>query len=76
MALIKLDYSFRGRIYGGLGSIGGMMLMSLLVGLPLHFTALRFERANVVVRGLAGTFSLGFGVFMAYEIGFVAGLLR
>lgn len=60
----------------GLGSIGGMMLMSALVGLPVHFTALRFERANVAVRALAGTFSLGFGVFMVYEIGFVEGLLR
>ncbi|MEP7340659.1 MAG: hypothetical protein ABI977_23205, partial [Acidobacteriota bacterium] len=60
----------------GLGSIGGMMLMSALVGLPVHFTALRFERANFAMRALAGTFSLGFGVFMAYEIGFVEGLLR
>ncbi|HVF57749.1 MAG TPA: hypothetical protein VM934_16470 [Pyrinomonadaceae bacterium] len=60
----------------GVGSIGGMMLMSALVGLPLQFTAARFNRANLAVRGLAGLFSLGFGVFMVYEIGFVKGLFR
>jgi nickel/cobalt exporter len=59
----------------GLGSIGGMMLMSSLVGLPVHLTAARFTRAHLAVRGLAGLFSLGFGLFMVYEIGFVARLL-
>ncbi|HEX6623163.1 MAG TPA: sulfite exporter TauE/SafE family protein, partial [Pyrinomonadaceae bacterium] len=58
----------------GLGSIGGMMLMSALVGLPVHFTAGRFTRANLAIRCLAGLFSLGFGLFMVYEIGFVDGL--
>ena len=28
------------------------------------------------VRALAGCFSLGFGLFMVYEIGFVDGLLK
>jgi high-affinity nickel-transport protein len=60
----------------GIGSIGGMMLMSVLVGLPLRLTADRFTRANLTVRGLAGLFSLGFGLFMVYQIGFVEGLFR
>jgi ABC-type nickel/cobalt efflux system permease component RcnA len=60
----------------GLGSIGGMMLMSALVGLPLRLTATRFLRANLAVRGVAAVFSLGFGLFMVYEIGFVDGLFR
>ncbi|HEY0080649.1 MAG TPA: hypothetical protein VGB73_18740 [Pyrinomonadaceae bacterium] len=60
----------------GVGSIGGMMLMSALVGLPLYLTASRFSRANLTVRGLAGLFSLSFGLFMIYEIGFVEGLFR
>ncbi|MBV9928610.1 MAG: sulfite exporter TauE/SafE family protein [Acidobacteria bacterium] len=59
----------------GVGSVGGMMAMSLLVGLPFHFTGLRFARANLALRGLAGLFSLCFGLFMVYEIGFVDGLL-
>ena len=60
----------------GVGSIGGMMLMSMLVSWPMHFTAARFIRINVAVRALAGLFSLGLGLKMAYEIGFVEGLLR
>jgi nickel/cobalt transporter (NicO) family protein len=60
----------------GLGSIGGMMIMSLLLSLPMHFTADYFARTNWIVRALAGCFSLGFGLFMVYEIGFVEGLLR
>lgn len=54
----------------GLGSIGGMMLMSALVGLPIYLTAARFNHANMFVRCLAGLFSLSFGVFMLYKIGF------
>lgn len=60
----------------GVGSIGGMMLMSLLVGLPIHLTAARFLRLNLTMRGAAGLFSLGFGLFMVYQIGFVDGLFR
>jgi ABC-type nickel/cobalt efflux system permease component RcnA len=60
----------------GLGSIGGMMAMSTLLGLPLQLTAERFKRAHSVVCALAACFSLGFGLFLAYEIGFVEGLLR
>ncbi len=58
----------------GLGSIGGMLGMSALVSLPVHLTANYFTRAHVTVRALAGVFSLGLGLFMAYEIGFVNGL--
>lgn len=54
----------------GVGSIGGMMLMSALVGLPVYLTATRFKRAHLAVHGLAGLFSLSFGLFMIYEIGF------
>lgn len=60
----------------GIGSIGGMMAMSTLLGLPLHLTAQRFRRAHIAVSALAALFSLGFGLFLAYEIGFVEGLLR
>lgn len=60
----------------GVGSIGGMMLMSALVSLPIYLTAVRFNRANLVLRGAAGVFSLSFGLFMVYEIGFVGVLFR
>lgn len=58
----------------GVGSVGGMMLMSALVGLPVRLMALRFARADFAARGLAGVFSLGLGLFMVYEIG-LAGTL-
>jgi len=55
----------------GLGSIGGMIIMSSLFSLPFHLTANRFDRANFAVRLLAGCFSLGFGLFLAYHKTFV-----
>jgi ABC-type nickel/cobalt efflux system permease component RcnA len=60
----------------GVGSIGGMMLMSLILSLPIHLTSGHFTKTNLAVRALAGCFSLGFGLYMVYEIGFVEGLLR
>ena len=60
----------------GIGSIGGMMLMSALVGLPVHLTANRFASGTRVLQGLAGAFSLCFGLFMTYEIGYVGYLFR
>jgi hypothetical protein len=59
----------------GAGSIGGMLLMSALVSLPLRLTARFSARANWTMRMLAGVFSVTFGLFMIYEIGFVSGLL-
>lgn len=51
----------------GIGSIGGMMIMSLLIGLPLHLTAGKFEALNKSILGLAGIFSLALGIFIVYE---------
>ena len=55
----------------GLGSIGGMCLMSALVSLPAQLTTERFAGANLAVRTLAGVFSVGLGMLMAYQIGIV-----
>ncbi len=51
----------------GVGSIGGMMAMSFLIGLPFHFTADRFSILNKGIRLCAGLFSFGLGVFIVYE---------
>jgi sulfite exporter TauE/SafE len=51
----------------GIGSIGGMMAMSFLIGLPFHFTAGRFEILNRGIRLVAGVFSLGLGFSIIYE---------
>ena len=60
----------------GLGSIAGMLGLSALLSLPIHFTAVRFRRANLAVRALAGVFSLSCGMVMAFEIAFGGGLFR
>ncbi len=51
----------------GIGSVGGMMAMSFLIGLPFHFTANRFDFLNKGIRLCAGIFSLGLGAFIVYE---------
>ena len=53
----------------GVGSVGGMMLMSLILSLPFHFTTDRFKRLNWLTRIVAGGFSLGFGVLIIVEKG-------
>lgn len=45
----------------GIGSIFGMILMSFLMGIPLHFTAARFNNLNKGLRAAAGIFSLLWG---------------
>lgn len=57
----------------GTGSVGGMFLMSALIGLPFSFTS-KFERTNKIIRTTAGAVSVGFGLFLAYHIGVVEGL--
>jgi MFS family permease len=59
----------------GVGSIGGMMIMSMLFALPARLMELRFARVNLAMRGVAGVFSLGFGIFMIYQIAFLDHLL-
>ena len=54
----------------GVGSIGGMMMMSLLVGLPFHLTALRFTRLHQILQTCAGVLSLSLGLWIVYEKGF------
>ena len=54
----------------GIGSTGGMMIMSALVGLPARLTAHRFTRANAILRAAAGVFSVALGLFITFEIAF------
>lgn len=52
----------------GVGSIGGMLLMSTLIGLPFALTAMRFEKFNKPVRFFAGITSVLFGLYYAWKI--------
>jgi sulfite exporter TauE/SafE len=55
----------------GIGSMGGMMIMSTLVSLPAGLTAARYERAHVALRGVSGLLSVSLGLFTMYEISIV-----
>jgi high-affinity nickel-transport protein len=57
----------------GVGSIGGMMLMSFLVGLPFHFTESRFNRFNQGLQLVAGLVSIVLGLSIVYEKAFTGG---
>jgi hypothetical protein len=50
--------------------------MSTLFALPARLTAARFSRADFALRCLAGLFSLSFGLFMIYRIGFIDHLIK
>lgn len=60
----------------GVGTIGGMMAMSMLMGVPLAYAAGRVNAVERVLRFTAGAFSLGFGLFLAWDVGFIQALLR
>lgn len=59
----------------GAGSIGGMLSLSWLIGLPFVWTAARFERWNLRVRLLTGLVSCLFGLYLAWQIAVTRGLL-
>jgi len=52
----------------GIGSIGGMMAMSMLIGLPFHFAAGRFLSLDKWLRSAAGLFSLAFGMIWVISL--------
>lgn len=60
----------------GIGTIGGMMAMSVLMSVPLAYTAGRVKTAERALRFAAGAFSLAFGVFLAWNVGLIQALLR
>jgi high-affinity nickel permease len=58
----------------GVGTIAGMILITMAISLPFSYAGTRFAWLN---RGLvvgSGILSLCFGLFLAYQIGFVDGL--
>jgi high-affinity nickel permease len=58
----------------GLGTIAGMMLITLAVAVPFAVTARRFAWLNRHLATASGVLSLAFGLWMAYQIGVVDGL--
>lgn len=58
----------------GLGTIAGMLLITLAFATPLALTAQRFGRLNRSLTVAASMLSVGFGGYLVYEVGFVHGL--
>ncbi|MEW6125557.1 MAG: urease accessory protein UreH [Acidobacteriota bacterium] len=52
----------------GIGSVGGMLLMSAMIGLPFVATAEKFASFNRAIRIVAGLFSIGFGLYLAWNL--------
>jgi high-affinity nickel-transport protein len=57
----------------GLGTIVGMMLITLILSAPFTFTAVHLPRFNWRLRVASGLVSFFFGVVLIYGIGFAGG---
>jgi high-affinity nickel permease len=60
----------------GIGTIAGMMLITTAIALPFKYSRTRFARLNHSLGLISGIISVGFGVFIVYEMGYVNGLFR
>lgn len=58
-----------------LGTVAGMMLLTLLMSLPISALSRRFPKAEVSLARVAGAASIAFGLFLAYQIGVGSGLV-
>ncbi len=57
----------------GLGTIGGMMLITLILSAPFAFTAVNLPKFNWRLRVASGLISFAFGVALIYGTGFAEG---
>jgi sulfite exporter TauE/SafE len=72
LVLSTIESPFGGLVYiviFGLGSVGGMLLLSGIISLPFILTAQRFTVMNRWIRVVAGVASVTFGIFLGWEIG-------
>ena len=79
LVLTTIPSAFAGLAYiviFGLGSVGGMLALSSMIGLPFIVTARRFSFFNRWMRVIAGGASVVFGLYLGWEIGFDQGLFR
>lgn len=72
LVLTQIDSGVLGLLYlfvFGAGSIGGMLLMSSLVGLPFALSARRLTGVHYGLQMLAGATSVAFGIWYAFQTG-------
>ena len=58
----------------GLGTVGGMMLMTAAIAAPFAYSGRHFSRVSGYLGMGSGVVSLAFGCFLVYQIGFLNGL--
>jgi high-affinity nickel-transport protein len=58
----------------GVGTVGGMMLITIALALPFSFAGYKFAWLNRSFVIGSGLLSLAFGLFVCYRIGFASGL--
>jgi high-affinity nickel-transport protein len=58
----------------GVGTIAGMMVITAIIGAPFAYTGKRFGSFNRFLGVASGLISVGFGLFIMFQIGFVDGL--
>jgi high-affinity nickel permease len=58
----------------GIGTIAGMMLITIAIAMPFRYSKTRFVRLNHGLGLVSGIISVAFGVFIVYEMAFVKGL--
>jgi ABC-type nickel/cobalt efflux system permease component RcnA len=58
----------------GVGTIAGMMVITMIIGAPFAYTGKRFGSFNRVLGVASGMISVAFGLFIMFQIGFVDGL--
>jgi sulfite exporter TauE/SafE len=58
----------------GVGTIAGMLVITVALAMPLVLTVHRFERVHRALGLASGILSVVLGLFLAHEIGFVQGL--
>ena len=71
LVIPTIDSTFLGVVYiavFGVGSIGGMMIVSFLIGLPFHLTSKNLEPLNKGLQTVAGIVSIFIGGTIIYEM--------
>jgi hypothetical protein len=59
----------------GFGTVAGMMVITSAIAMPIAYSGKRFAGFSNVLAIASGVLSVGFGCFLAYQIGIVNGLL-
>lgn len=60
----------------GLGTIIGMMLVTMAFASPVALLARRYEWSGIGLRVATGMLSVAFGMYVMYQVGLVDGLFR